>query len=293
MPALRTNLDDPEYGPRGVAALTLYLLGEDTEEVRSRLFESASGRRSDGAALAAFQRMDLPPGDPQRLLSLISRRDAPRAWRQAALGQLHSRRQDFEIRSIPAELLKLLRNPAARVTTRMQAALAAGCAGPAAADLVPEIIEAASAWGAHGPLASTVARIGPACVPHLVKALADSTSVEMRAALALALGRMGAAASAAAPALARILDDPDPAVTITAVDALGRMGRAAEPSIARLEALATSMNPELAKHAAAATRRIAERPDGFASVTRQYAYPVVDEPEGDSRLHQTFCTRKR
>jgi HEAT repeat protein len=131
-------------------------------------------------------------------------------------------------------------------------------------DLVPVLLDAASTWGGPGLLLGALAQIGPACIPHLIQALEKPASLELRAVLLLALGRMGAAASRAAPAVSRFLNDSEPAIAITAARALARIDRTAK------------------------------RPDGFPPILRPYGVPLL-RSGGDaaSRIHGSLCARKQ
>lgn len=75
---------------------------------------------------------------------------------------------------------------------------------------------------------------GKPAVPALVKALASDKDDRMRKEAAEALGRIGAVSPAVVPALVRALGDRKPEVVNVVVDALQRIGPAAEPAAGRL-----------------------------------------------------------
>ncbi len=93
-------------------------------------------------------------------------------------------------------------------------------------------------WGLPETAADALARIGPAAVPTLMKAL-ESPEPYVRTRAAQAMARMGPEASAAVPGLTRALRDQDPDVRRAAARALGQIGPAAETAI---PALAVAMS---------------------------------------------------
>ncbi|MFO0970042.1 MAG: HEAT repeat domain-containing protein [Gemmataceae bacterium] len=81
--------------------------------------------------------------------------------------------------------------------------------------------------------AATLAQLGPASVPELVKAFKDARVEQARQA-ALALARMGPAAKKAEPDLIAGLRDRDPVVRAWCAQALGEIGSPSEETVAAL-----------------------------------------------------------
>lgn len=98
-------------------------------------------------------------------------------------------------------------------------------------------------WGLRETAADALARIGPASIPALLRAL-ESEDPAVRARATLAFARMGPEASPAVGALARALQDPDADVRRGAARALGQIGPAAETAIPALAAAMTRPEPE-------------------------------------------------
>jgi HEAT repeat protein len=88
-------------------------------------------------------------------------------------------------------------------------------------------------WGLQETAADALARIGPASIPALLRALGDKDP-QVRVRAAQAFSRMGPEASPAVPLLTKALSDPDRGVRRGAAHALGQIGPAAESAIPAL-----------------------------------------------------------
>src|SRR5581483_2463196 len=106
-------------------------------------------------------------------------------------------------------------------------------------------------WGI-GPDGADAAR-------DLARLMAEDPSDEVREACAVALGRMGAAAGDQLDRLRAVAADAKapPAVRVGAVEALGGLGKVAQPAVRDLSRAAAGDEPVLRLPAARAVRRIA------------------------------------
>ncbi len=120
---------------------------------------------------------------------------------------------------------------------RGPAALALGNAGPDAGEAAPALVRALAEAGGTQDAASIhagLAGIGRPAVPAMIAAL-DDPGYGQKWAILRALAVLGPEASAAAPALAGLLEDePDAATRSAAADALGAMGPAAAEAVPAL-----------------------------------------------------------
>jgi HEAT repeat protein len=140
-------------------------------------------------------------------------------------------------------LAKLLEDPSPRVRTAAAAALAQidpndkRAVGALTRDLGSSDVavrrHAASATGLAGAAAAPLA-------PKLAALLSDSDEATRRFALQ-SIATLGPAASDATAAVTKLLDDPQ--TSIDAADALGRIGKAARPSMKKLATLISSNAP--------------------------------------------------
>jgi HEAT repeat protein len=125
-------------------------------------------------------------------------------------------------------LLEVLNERDSRVFFAAQSSL--GFIGPPARDPLVNALQDRSALrriGAVGAL-GVIGKYDPTVLPH-VTLLLDDPDKTVRVYAIRALGRMGAPAAAAAPALSRALDDPD--VRAYVVEAIGLIGVADRPTI--------------------------------------------------------------
>jgi hypothetical protein len=97
----------------------------------------------------------------------------------------------------------------------------------------PEPIKPLAAWTEQEAAAEALGRIGAAAVPALVQTLQDPDPAVRLTAVEV-LGRMGADARDAVPHLVRLLDDPNLAVRKAAARTLGRIGPAAHEAVPAL-----------------------------------------------------------
>jgi HEAT repeat protein len=122
------------------------------------------------------------------------------------------------------ELQTAIASPSAQ--TRLEAVQGAGNLGTAASRLVPDIagvIRRDTDHNVANEAAATLAQIGPAAVPELIKAL-RSQNPTLRQRAAWSLARFGPDGKAAVPALIEALKDTRPAVRQLAAIALGEIG---------------------------------------------------------------------
>ena len=98
----------------------------------------------------------------------------------------------------------------------------------------------------------TLGDMGPVAVPRLVKSLhGEGGQMLERRYAALALGQIGNADRRVIPALAESLQDDQPDVRIAALDALGRIGSAAQATTDKVIALAVDQREPVAVREAA------------------------------------------
>jgi HEAT repeat protein len=179
-----------------------------------------------------------------------------------------------------AEWVKALQGK--EVGPRLQAIVALRQAGPeakpAAAALVG-VFRDAKAPFLHGLAALTLARIGPAALPALEKALGDG-AVTVRSGAALALGLMGPAGRPATAALAGRLKDADPLVRTVAAQALGRIGPSARAAAPALRACLADKDAAVRVNAAAALWQAAGEPRGVGVLADALAGPEAETAAG-------------
>jgi hypothetical protein len=141
-------------------------------------------------------------------------------------------------------------------------------------DIAAAAVEALGAFGAAAADA----------VPELVQALWYGAP-EVRPAAAAALGRLGADPATTVPALGAVLADRDSAVVRAATEALARFGPAAAPCVPRLTAtIAAALvagNPEWVSHAVAALHAVA--PDLRAALREH-----IPDPEHQRQVRITM-----
>src|SRR5262249_42890883 len=147
-----------------------------------------------------------------------------------------------------------------RGDVRLGVASALGQMGPAAAEVVPHLMELLLDGDESVRRASVtaLARIGEAAVLPLSKALRHQ-NVLLRLQAAKALGEMGKTAQSAVQPLSKALRDEDPEVAVAAAQALGAIGPEASHAIPALtEVFRSSRQGEtpLGSAAAEALRKI-------------------------------------
>lgn len=246
---LTTALHDPELPVRVQAARALAALGQPVDEYVPTLIaileqESAEHRPGLAEALASFR----PVAEAAvpllvRLLPKTGEENAPtvspkvQAHAMQALGKLGTAAGA----AVPT-LLDVLALPDSPL--RSPALVALGRMGPAAAAATPTLTELLTGQGEKYTLLTVEAlgRIGPAAAPAVPKLLEMLTAAygEMRDAIMAALGQIGAAE--AAPVLQRAAKDKTPAVRVTALQTLARLGPAARA--ARTDIITTLEDPE-------------------------------------------------
>ncbi|MBX7098556.1 MAG: HEAT repeat domain-containing protein [Myxococcaceae bacterium] len=105
-----------------------------------------------------------------------------------------------------------------------------------------------------GAIAS-LAALGPAVVPELVKALGDPLPM-VRSQVAAVATKLGPAAKACVPALTKGVTDADADVRWNSANALGAIGKASAPALSALETMTKDPLPPLADAARDAIAKI-------------------------------------
>jgi HEAT repeat protein len=103
-----------------------------------------------------------------------------------------------------------------------EAAMALICLGPNAAPAFPQLgrlLTEGSLFGAGSSALAILREIGEPAVPTLAAAMTNKTS-DMRLIIAMNLGIMGPKAHAAVPALESLLQDPQPGLRNTCIQAI-------------------------------------------------------------------------
>jgi HEAT repeat protein len=156
-------------------------------------------------------------------------------------------------------------------TVRQAASMALDRVDPAwwknagSADAVPGLV---AALGSHftevrQAASHLLTRIGQPAVAELIRALADKEQDTRQVMVARTLGRLGADAAAAVPALARELNGEFAHVRQAAAEALGEVGPAAEPATPSLVLALTDWQPAV-RQCAARCLACVGRPAGLA-----------------------------
>jgi HEAT repeat protein len=94
-------------------------------------------------------------------------------------------------------------------------------------------------------VATALGKVGPSAVAALAEAAASDADANVRWRAAAALGEIGSAAASAVPQLAGALADPAPRVRFHAAQALGCIGPAAGGAASRLGKVAVSKREEI------------------------------------------------
>lgn len=288
-PAWVVDLASDDAATRQAAATQLAAEEQGTELLRDHLLRSADAAIRRGAAFGLLSEFDTR--DQEQTAAMLSAlADDDEVVRRVAMQAVSQWGQAdplaAEVAILPLEAI--LKSPAAESSERSQAARILGRLGAAAQPaLVRAIANDAEANVRKASLAA-VMRTNPsadAIVTPLTNVLKNDTDPAMRRQAAMHLQHFGgneAAHSAlaaafgdsdrevrieAATSLGKIgtpaleftiglLDDPEPQTRLFAIFALGKMGRAAEPAIARLRQLTNDSNPNIAKTAAGVIRVI-------------------------------------
>lgn len=166
-------------------------------------------------------------------------------------------------RTFVPTLCETLRNPGH--DARISAAERLAAIGPAAEGAVPALIEALGNRNRvvsldedlPGKAAVALARIGPAAIPPLVKALTHEDDL-IRGGAGDALGRIGPDADCAVPAIVEALEDERMIVRATAARALGTMGPRAAPAAPALAVALRDQYSLVRRHAAEALGAIGD-----------------------------------
>jgi len=316
LPALKARLRKPDPGSRRLAAyvlsqidreaaqqllpLLVEALRDDEPRVRARvalaLGQMGSAAREAVAALGEL----LNDADPR-----------VRAGAATALGKI-----GLDARTTIPELTKRLKDPV--VPVRYLAAVALGQMGSAAQEAVPPLtivqatdtdsgvrVEAASALEAIDPpfpvvlhaltapdpgrrlwAVSVLLALGPkawVAVPNLVVVLERDEAAKVRAAAAVALGKIGPEASSAGPVLIEALKDRESRVRMAAALALGLLGPAVKGSGAALAHALSDAEEEVAGESATALGNLG--PEAEAAVP-QLALLLKDR---DQTLRRRGC----
>jgi HEAT repeat protein len=125
----------------------------------------------------------------------------------------------------------------------------------------------------------TVRSLGPQGLPALeviIGKLGKEHSEDVRVASVRMIESHGQSASAALPALASLLDDPNPKLRTTAAQALASMGKAAQPALGKLTSLLTAQQTEVREAAVTALGNLGLEAD---AVRPQLASALRDEKQ--------------
>lgn len=250
LPALVACFDDIDEGVIAAAATAVGAMGSRASRHVDELTELLEypDQRVQVAAAEALgglgRRADDSVGE---LGAQLGDDDASvRVAAAEALGRLGSRAEGQSSR-----LVQALQDDEARVRDAASAALAG-----IGEEAVPSLIRA---LGKGDPVflqavVETLGEMGPVAVPRLVGSLqGDGRQLLERRYAALALAQIGGADRRVIPALAASLKDDQPDVRIAALDALGRIGGAAQSITDKLIALATDQREPVAVREAALT----------------------------------------
>lgn len=154
---------------------------------------------------------------------------------------------------------------------QLQAILAAAAIGPAAADVMPElltILRTDDTGFLQGSVAIALSSMGPRVVPALRTAVQDKNE-RVRRGSAYALGLLGTKGYLAVPELTTALMDEDALVRVYAVQALGKMQRYAADAASAVQKLLHDADAEVRVQAALALWRIHEDAAGLAVLRRE------------------------
>jgi HEAT repeat protein len=246
LPALVGALrDDPEPRLRESAALALGQAIPKAKEERIPIDDARdaliSTMRTDAAGVvrqaAATAIGQLGPDAGKAVPSLGKALKDPHAETQAAAAAaLHRLATQDRLGTVVAEalpdLLAVLRDPKAKVPTRLYSIMAVGGIGPDAAPALPGLLEVMTDTKTDADLraaaAEAIGRLGKGteAVPVLAKTLTASDSpLKLRRAAAAALDQFGTDAAPALAELRQALKDADKFVRCTAMHAIGGLGK--------------------------------------------------------------------
>jgi HEAT repeat protein len=219
---------------RTSAALTLAQLGplaKTSEPALTQLLAKETDAGVRGAALTALATVS---ADPTKCLPVLvaAVKDDSEVIRHAAINAIGGSRALR--RPAVAPLAALLKD--GNVTVRQRAAHALGRLGPDAADALPALLAATRAAEGDPIFADALAQIGPAALPALLKALKESDATNS----AWVLRALRGFGAPAVPLLVEALQQPNPAVRVSAAATLGAMGRDASAAIRPLFSLVTT-----------------------------------------------------
>ncbi len=236
-PALVAKLKDPRPEIRREAALALGTIGDkDSVDAIAPLLKDEHARVAATYALAMLG--SIPPEAESVVRANVKSDDAMLAaismW---ALARVHP--DDMKLKKAVLEhLVKMLQDKDPFVRTAAARGLASLPPSPEIAlPIFKEALANADATTAQY-LLDALAGLGAPAVPNLIQALGYAP---LRPEVASILGRIGPPAAPAAPALAKLLSDPDPNVTSEAAHALAAIGPAAKAAVpALIESLKTA-----------------------------------------------------
>ena len=230
VPALRKALSDVEPQVRWRAAWALARIGEYAAPAAPALVERLGDEDRAVRFAAAVALSRLGAAVVPRLAKVLQDPTSNANTREATALAL----ERLGPQAAPA--LPALRQAVRRGNTKLRRHMIRTLAalGPAAAPALPELVKSLGVTALHDDLAVAFAAVGPASVAPLGEALRSKGDRSRRIGAARALGRLGAAAAPATPALRAALADKDEKLRralVASVRAIGPGALQAEPEL--------------------------------------------------------------
>lgn len=254
VPALVKELNDAHPESRRESILALAAMGPNASEAVGALTKALDDPMVRGAAAYALGRIGEAAKPAESKLQALSAEDNPllktvTIW---ALARIHPEDQARKVEATKL-LASALTNKEQRVRVAAARALADLRPGPAISmPAIRDALKGASDEQVTDAL-DALATLGEAAVPGLINALEHE---QAQGRVAYILGRIGPAASAAVPALAKLVQSKDADIQREAIFALAKIGPASAPAVPKLIEVYQSGTPEVRYGAAFALGNI-------------------------------------